>query len=152
MLMRWADFWQTLTPDSLEQVNTLCDPKVRFVDPFNDLTGVAPLRHLLVHMFETLDAPKFHVRDIAAGTKAGYLRWDFSARLRQRPITLSGMSEVHFSDTGQVVLHHDHWDASTQVYTHVPVLGSLIRLVRRRLSVAACPSKVGKIMDRKVSP
>lgn len=135
MLNPWADFWQDLTPDSIGGVRALCVPDIRFVDPFNDLMGVDQLERLLGHMFVTLETPRFVVTDRAMGSQAGYLRWDFTARLRGRPITLTGMSEVGFGACGRVALHRDHWDAGAQVYARLPVLGTLVRLVSRRLAL-----------------
>ncbi len=133
----WADAWEGLTPEDVARLRPLCAPDIRFVDPFNDLTGVGRLEALLVHMFQTLGQPRFVVDDRAMGKDAGYLRWRFSATLRGRPIALEGMSEVRFDATGKVTLHQDHWDASTQVYGRIPILGAAIRLVRKRLSSPA---------------
>jgi steroid delta-isomerase len=133
----WADCWEGLTPDNVASLRGLCAPDIRFVDPFNDLVGVERLEALLLHMFQTLENPRFKVEDRAMGREAGYLRWRFTAVLRGRPIALEGMSEVHFDASGKVTLHRDHWDASTQVYGRIPVLGAAIRLVRRLLSAPA---------------
>ena len=133
----WADAWEGLTPDSVVRLCGLCAPDIRFVDPFNDLVGVERLETLLVHMFQTVESPRFVVHDLAMGRQAGYLRWSFFATLKGRPIELEGISEVRFDAAGKVILHYDHWDASTQVYGRIPVLGAAIRLVRRRLSAPA---------------
>ena len=135
MLNAWADFWQELTPDGISRVRDLCVPTIRFVDPFNDLIGVEALERLLAHMFATTGNPRFIVTDRAMGSHAGYLRWDFSALIRGRAIHLTGMSEVAFAADGRVALHRDHWDAGAQVYSHVPVLGAALRLVRARLAL-----------------
>lgn len=137
MLKAWADFWQTLTPDLIPRVRELCAPDIRFVDPFNDLSGTDRLEALLRHMFATTADPRFVVTDSAMGQAAGYLRWDFTARLGGRPVSLTGLSEVRFGQDGRVVLHRDHWDAGAQVYARVPVLGAAIGLVRKRLSLPA---------------
>ena len=136
-LETWADYWEELTPEAVPRLRGLCAPEIRFVDPFNDLTGVQRLEALLRHMFQTLENPRFVVEDRALGKDAGYLRWRFTASLRGRPIALEGMSEVRFDAKGKVTLHRDHWDASTQVYGRIPVLGAAIRLVRRLLSAPA---------------
>lgn len=47
---------------------------------------------------------------------------------------VDGVSEVHLTPDGKVAAHLDHWDAGSQFYARLPVLGFLIRLVRRRLA------------------
>lgn len=137
MLNAWAEFWQGLTRETIGDARALCAADLRFVDPFNDLNGIDRFERLLHHMFDTTQDPRFVVSDRAMGAQAGYLRWDFSARLSGRPVTLTGMSEIRFAPDGRVALHHDHWDAGAQVYAQVPVLGAAINLVRRRLSLPA---------------
>ena len=35
--------------------------------------------------------------------------------------------------TGRVVAHRDYWDAAEELYEKLPVLGALMRLLKRRL-------------------
>jgi steroid delta-isomerase len=133
-LEQWGEFWQDLTPESVGRVRLLCESNVRFIDPFNDFTGVDHLESLLHHLFATLEHPIFRVEDQALGRDAGYLRWTFQASFRRRPIFIEGMSEIHFTQSGLVVMHKDHWDAGLQVYGRVPVLGTAVSWVRKALS------------------
>lgn len=135
-LARWGAFWENLSPATIACARELCRDDLRFIDPFNDLTGIDRLEALLVHLFQTAGNPRFVVEDLAMGNRAGYLRWRFQATIAGRPIMLDGMSEVRFED-GKVSLHRDHWDAGAQVYGRVPVLGAAIRLIRSRLSLPA---------------
>jgi hypothetical protein len=34
-----------------------------------------------------------------------------------------------------IVLHRDFWDAAQQVYEKIPLLGSVVRMIRRKLSL-----------------
>lgn len=122
-------------PDRLDVFDPVCDPDVRFVDPFNDLRGLERFKDVYRHMYETLEDPRFTIHDSAVGEKAGYIRWHFDFGLRGRAMTIDGMSEVAFGPDGKVVAHIDHWDAGAQVYGRVPVLGAAVGLVRRKLAV-----------------
>jgi steroid delta-isomerase len=48
---------------------------------------------------------------------------------------ITGMSEIHFAPDGRISEHIDHWDSGGQFYERIPVLGWLIRLVRKRLEL-----------------
>jgi hypothetical protein len=41
------------------------------------------------------------------------------------------MSRVRFDAGGRVVLHQDYWDSASGLFEHVPVLGGLIRAVKK---------------------
>ena len=132
----YARFFEELTPESLARLGDICAPNVRFRDPFNDVTGLAAYRRVFEKMFEDTAEPSFKVRDFAVSGQIAYIRWDF----RFRPTKgddiwrIEGMSEVVFDDKGLVEQHIDHWDSGRQFYEKLPILGTLIRMVKRRLA------------------
>jgi len=128
-------FYETLTPKSVGELRSLVAPDVRFRDPFNDVQGVDAYERVLAKMFEDLDEPRFEVRHSALEGAIGFLTWRFVYRdKRGRERTIVGMSELHFDAEGRVALHVDHWDAAAQVYEHLPVLGIVLRRIRRRIA------------------
>lgn len=145
-LAAWCAFFETLSPASLGRIDTLAVPDLRFVDPFNDVTGRDRVRALLAHMFETLDAPRFVVLHQACDGDIGLIRWRFTAR---RPgqaagFTIEGMSEVWLAGDGRVIAHIDHWDAAGQIYERVPVLGFVLRRIRARLAAPVAGNTGGR--------
>ncbi len=132
----YVAFYEALSPESLDRLDTLCTTDVRFRDPFNDVRGVASYRAILARMFEDVSAPRFQVRDWARTNQIAYLRWDFTFRSRNGTSWhIEGVSEVHFDEEGLVAAHLDHWDSGVQFFGRLPLLGSLIRLVRKRLAL-----------------
>ena len=124
----YAGFFETLTQAGLADLDRFVVPEVRFVDPFNDVTGVEGMRRVLGRMFVDLPDARFRVSDVAVG-QAAYLRWSFAGGRW----AIEGMSEVHFAGDGRARLHVDHWDAAGQLYARIPVLGWVLRAVRRRV-------------------
>lgn len=141
-VVHWAAayvaFYRNLTWDSVTELRDLCAPNVRFRDPFNDVTGVEGYIAVLEKMFDDVVEPRFAIVDQAVSDRTCYLRWDFTFRSRPGGAAwqIEGMSEVHFDDQGLVVAHLDHWDSGSQFYGRLPLLGTLIRFVRQRVSVA----------------
>jgi steroid Delta-isomerase len=130
---RYVDFLEAMTPADLDRLDEICAAGVKFRDPFNDVTGVAAYRRVLSKMFADVGQPGFVVSGQALAGDRLLLRWHFAARgPGGRPLEFEGMSDICFDAAGRVVSHSDFWDAG-QVYDKVPLLGSLVRLVRRRL-------------------
>ena len=50
---RYAAAFASLTPQTLDDLMTTVSPRVRFTDPFNDVTGHEGFRAIFAHMFET---------------------------------------------------------------------------------------------------
>ncbi|MBI1775543.1 MAG: nuclear transport factor 2 family protein [Proteobacteria bacterium] len=138
-LERYAAAYEQLTPERLPVLAALLAEDVEFRDPFNAIAGRAAVVRLFHHMFETLDGPSFAVRDRAVGSSACYIGWRMRFRRHRRPEPwqIEGVSMVCFDREGLVRLHVDHWDAASQVYEHVPLLGAILRLVKRRLAAGA---------------
>jgi len=42
-----------------------------------------------------------------------------------------GASHLRFDAAGKVVLHRDYWDAAEELYAKLPVLGGLMRYLKR---------------------
>ena len=127
----YVAFFETIRRDNLDALDTLVTPDVRFKDPFNDVTGVEKMRTALAMAFDH-GTPRFTVRDKARGAQGAYLLWRYD---QGNGFAFDGMSEIRVAPDGRICAHIDHWDASTEVYLKLPVLGWLIGLVRRRLKV-----------------
>ena len=133
---RYGRFWAELAPGTTGRLRDLAQPGLRFVDPFNDVTGVERVVALLDHMFAGASDVRFTVLRHAWSGDTAFYRWHFTCRLR-RPATsleIAGVSEVRFTADGLVAEHVDHWDAAAQVYARLPGLGAVLRFVRARLS------------------
>ena len=132
----YADFFAQLTPQRLDDLDRLFSPDARFKDPFNDVRGSAAIRRVFEHMYDTLDEPRFTVLDKSCNGCIGYLHWQFQfgSGARQHRRNITGMSRVVFDSHGRVLEHVDYWDPAGQLYESLPVLGTVLRWTRRRLS------------------
>lgn len=133
-LAQYATFFSRLTPLRLAELDQLFAMDARFKDPFNDVRGIAAIRQVFEHMFATVDEPRFVVLDQACSERVGYLYWQFRFRSGEQQRTITGTSRVSFDAQGLVVEHVDFWDPAEQFYESVPLLGGLMRWLRRRLS------------------
>ena len=43
------------------------------------------------------------------------------------------------ADDGRITLHRDYWDAAEELYEKLPVIGTLMRWLRRRLAAPVLP-------------
>jgi hypothetical protein len=48
-----------------------------------------------------------------------------------------GVTHLRFDEAGRIILHQDFWDSAEGLYRHIPVLGSLIGVIRGRFDAAA---------------
>lgn len=130
----YARYWETLSPSTTADLRNLARPDMVFRDPFNEIRGVDAVIAMLDRMFRDLERPRFAVTRIASDGPVSFIRWDFTFALRGRALRIEGVSEVELDNAGKVARHIDHWDAAGQVYERIPLLGGLLRQVRKRLA------------------
>ena len=132
---RYIAFCEGMTPEDLDRLAEFCAADIHFRDPFNDVTGLAAYRRVLAKMFSDVGQPEFVVTGRAVTGRTCFLRWQFSfSRGGAAARCIDGMSEIRFGVDDLVAGHFDFWDAG-QVYEMVPLLGSLVRMTKRRLSI-----------------
>ncbi len=131
-----VDFFESMTPESVDGIDALYASDAYFKDPFNEVRGVEKIRRVFAHMFEQVSDPRFHVTDQIIAGNGAFLAWDFTFRFRPGGdlVTVHGSSHLRFDAEGKVAYHCDYWDAAGELYAKVPVLGALMRLLRRKLS------------------
>jgi ketosteroid isomerase-like protein len=132
-LVHW---FEHLTPQSLAELDRHYAADARFKDPFNDVQGHAAIHAVFEHMFASLHAPRFVVTGRVQQGQQAFLTWDFVFRFRRFDTTteqtICGATQLVLDAAGLVTLHRDHWDAAEELYEKLPVVGSLMRWLKRR--------------------
>jgi len=134
-LARLVRFFETISPESVRaELGTVYAAKARFKDPFNDVTGHAQIAAIFAHMFEQVEQPRFEVTGTVLQGSRAFLTWDFlftMKRFSRAPQCIKGATHILFDADGAVTLHRDYWDAAEELYEKLPVLGALMRWLKR---------------------
>ena len=133
---RIVQLFESLAPSDLVRLVRFYAQDASFKDPFNDVRGVDAVRRVFEHMFDTLAEPRFVVHDIVVQDDQCFLTWDFEFRLRRRraaPMRIRGSSQLRLAADGRIAHHRDYWDAAEELYEKLPLLGALMRWLKRRL-------------------
>ena len=133
---RIVEAFQTLTPASVETLDTLYAADARFKDPFNDVRGLPEIQRIFRHMYVNLENPRFLIRErIVQGTQC-FLTWEFHFAFRRfkqgKAQCILGGSHLVLNHEGRITLHRDYWDAAEELYEKLPLVGSLMRWMKRR--------------------
>lgn len=136
---RLLDFYTTISPNSLNRIFEIYAAEARFKDPFNDVKNPAQIRKIFEHMFESLNKPQFTILQCIAQDNQCFILWDLTFYFKNTQPdtrqTIHGGSHVIFNEEGMVSYHRDYWDAAEELYEKFPLLGSLLRWIKRRLCV-----------------
>jgi hypothetical protein len=135
---RFVHFFEHLDPASVARLGEVYTGDVYFKDPFNEVHSLAQVQQIFSHMYVALDRPRFVVTGRVAEGQECFLTWNFEFYFRkQRPAllqTVRGSSHLKFNAAGLVSYHRDYWDAAEELYEKLPLLGSLMRWLRKRVN------------------
>ncbi len=135
-IARLVQFFEGLSPKDLARISELYAPDARFKDPFNDVQGVRAIERIFGHMFDALDQPRFVVTGQVLQGAQCFLTWDFLFRFKRfdtaRTQVVRGATHIVLDDQGQVLQHRDYWDAAEELYEKLPIVGGLMRWLKRR--------------------
>lgn len=132
-------YFEKLSADNLDELDTYYAADARFKDPFHEVIGVAAIRAILKHTFDKLPGARFRVTKRFPGEEGhAMILWemDFTMPVTRDPTTIRGATHLTFSTDGKVTLHRDYWDAAEELYGRLPVLKWLMRALARQ---AAAP-------------
>ena len=134
---RLAQLYETISPELLPQLAQCYASGARFKDPFNDIQGAAGIVRVFEHMFAAMEQPRFVVTQRIVQGDQAFLVWEFYFRLRDKRVRdeqfIRGATHLQFDPQGLVSLHRDYWDAAEELYEKLPLVGSLMRWLRRKM-------------------
>ena len=127
--------FENLSVQDLPLLAEIYTPDARFKDPFNEVQGVAAIQRIFAHMFESLDGPRFVIRERIVQGEQCFLSWDFIFRMKRfstEEQVIRGGSHLRLAADGRIAVHRDYWDAAEELYEKLPLLGALMRWLKRR--------------------
>lgn len=131
---RYRDVLQSLNAETLDRLDDLIAPNICFKDPFHEVVGPEAMKAVFARLFSAAENIDFVIDDVACGEDYAYFRWTLDASLSNEPWHVTGVTRAQFDASGRVSDHVEYWDAASQLYERFPVMGSLLRYVRRRIA------------------
>ena len=129
-------FFETITPQNVTRIAEFYAPDAYFKDPFNEVRGHAAIELIFSHMFVALEAPRFVVTSKVVDGNTCFLSWDFKFYFKSYDKTTAqivrGGSHLMLDANGKITAHRDYWDAAEELYEKLPVVGSLMRWLKKR--------------------
>ena len=133
-LQQLIRFFETIATDSVGQLAQVYTEDVFFKDPFNEVRGLPEVIRIFSHMFEQVDGPRFVVTSHVLQGDQAFLTWDFLFRMKRFSAAeqcIRGTTHLRFGPDGRANFHRDYWDAAEELYEKLPLLGSLMRTLKR---------------------
>ncbi len=133
---RIIDFFEGLSPESVNRFGEFYTSDAYFKDPFNEVKGLDDIQRIFRHMYVALESPHFVVTARVVDGNACFLTWDFKFRFKAyspaRDQVIRGTTHLKLASDGRIEFHRDYWDAAEELYEKLPVVGGLMRWLKKR--------------------
>lgn len=136
LVAEFKSFYQHADAGALDRLERLYTDDVEFRDPLHSLHGRLALRRHLRGLYQGYDMIRFDYLHESVQEDTAHISWEMTCRHRRlnrgRDFKVRGMTLVRFTD--RIFYQEDFYDIGQALYCHIPVLGSALRWINRRLS------------------
>lgn len=136
--LRAKDFFEKIAPGDVARIDLVYSSGAYFRDPFSEVAGIAAIARVYARMFEHLDDVRFTVLETVADGAGAMLTWDMSYRVKgwrpNQTQRIHGATHLKFAADGRIAYHRDYWDAANELYAKLPLVGPLMRYLKKRLA------------------
>ncbi len=133
----FLDVFNSLSSDNLHRLEDIYTSDIHFIDPAHEIRGLDSLRSYFAKLYANLVSIDFAFHEPLQSGQSGYVQWvmNFShPRLNGgRSIAVPGTSFLRFTTERKASYHRDYFDLGSMLYLHLPVLGTIVRSINRRL-------------------
>lgn len=135
---RFRTLYNELNKDTLEKLSDLYDADIVFVDPIHSVDGLGELTEYCRNLYANVQSIHFDYHDVSYGPGLFHQDWTMTFEHpkmnKGEPITVAGSTRVRVNELGLITEHRDYYDVGEMIYRNIPVVGSFIGMINKRLS------------------
>jgi nuclear transport factor 2 (NTF2) superfamily protein len=135
LVVDFKRYYQQANTNSLARLERLYTDDVEFRNPVQTLHGRLALRRYLSGLYQRCEMMQFEYLHEFIEEDAASISWEMTCQYRHlnrgQVFKVRGMTLIRFSD--RIFYHEDCYDMGQALYRHIPLLGSALRLINRRI-------------------
>jgi len=128
--------YQGLDKNNLGQLGVVYDDNINFIDALHNLKGLDQLSAYFSHLYAHLLYCNFTIEEVIKEEGKASIIWTMQYAHpkinKGKPILVNGCSHLKFNE--KIYYHRDFLDMGQMLYEQLPLLGGLIRVVKKRVA------------------
>lgn len=140
VISRFRELYEELASVTPEKLRAVYADDVVFIDPIQTHTGIDAVTNYFASLLSQTASCRFDIDNLMTAepntNNINYVvTWTMTLDLKGRasPIVLDGITQLRVVND-EITYHRDHYDLGQMVYEHIPVLGFLVKKIKKRLS------------------
>jgi hypothetical protein len=136
-LDNFVNIYQSLAVDNLTNLTKLYHEDVTFQDPLHEIKGFKALADYFDNLYQNVSECTFVINQVLNKGNQAAIYWTMTYSHRRlnggKPIAVEGHSLI-MGHKDKVVYHRDYLDLGQMLYENIPLVGGIIRSIKRRMS------------------
>ena len=136
-LSKFVSVYQALNKDNLDKLGLIYHQDILFRDPIHEVNGLGDLTEYFAHLYENVLSIDFDITDAFEQGDSAFLYWRMTFAHRKlkggKNVVVEGHSRLT-QVNGLVLSHRDYLDAGEMLYENIPLVGSVVRFIKKSAS------------------
>ena len=135
IISQFAELYQSLNKDNLNRLSEVYSDDIVFIDSTHELQGIAKLTEYFEGLYSNLEYCRFDIKHIQSSESGhAFLTWQMNYAHPKlaggKDIVVDGATDLMFEE--KIIYHRDYIDMGQMLYEQIPVLGSIIRYIKKK--------------------
>jgi limonene-1,2-epoxide hydrolase len=134
IIEKFKSYFTQMDFNNNSALDEIYSDNIVFIDPIHEISGLDKLKQYFTNLNNNLIEGSFAFTDEATVNDKAYLSWEMKVALKRpkQNVTASGISVLTFEED-KIVKQRDYFDAGEMFYENIPILGSLIRFLKKKI-------------------
>jgi hypothetical protein len=134
ILEKFKNYFSQINFKNNSTLDEIYSDRIVFKDPIHEIQGIENLKEYFNKLNENLIEGSFQFTDESIVDNKAFLSWEMSLKLKRpkKNMKASGISVLTFED--KIISQRDYFDAGELFYENIPILGGIIRSIKKKLS------------------
>ncbi len=143
---RIIKYFNEFSPEKMEILDLFYDANIEFVDPAAKLKGLSNLKDYYAAVYKNVKTIHFDFHEIHQDADTYCTTYTLTLSVNGlnsgKKYSVEGMSILKFNQKNLISYHRDYIDLGAMVYEKLPVVGALIKVVKKKLAHGFKPSSI----------
>jgi limonene-1,2-epoxide hydrolase len=136
-MQKFTSFYRHLDQESLSRLDELYAQDVVFIDPVTRHQGLFELSQYFSTLMENTQNCSFNIYKTNSSEETNFVTWQMTFQHKKlkagQVIRVDGVSELQIVGN-KICYQRDYYDMGEMIYENIPLLGSVIKTIKRRLT------------------
>lgn len=131
---KFKSYFTQMNFDHPSVLNEIYSDQIVFKDPIHEIEGIKNLKAYFDQLNNNLIEGAFAFTDETIVDNKAYLSWEMHVKLKRpkKRIVASGISVLTVEE--KITHQRDYFDAGEMFYEHIPLLGGIIRSLKKKIA------------------